>query len=240
MGQELLFQRVMDAHGPDRRWAAFTRGLADLGLDQINYAFLDMQTFDRMEARGDPAMSTMRADWIAYYAERGYDLDDELVAHVRQGHFAPKVARLSRLHREHRPEIADEGREAGLNAGLLVPLPGPWNDMFPAAAIMLGSSLGEDEVVRIIGMHAPSLVALAHVLHTGMSGELLRLRDNAAALTGRERDCLQYAARGDRTARIAERLGIVEATVGLHLSNARRKLAARTLSEAVAKAILYQ
>jgi len=221
------------------RWNAFTTGLADIGLDQINYAFLDFATYDRLAARGDPAMSTMRRDWIEYYADRRYDLDDELVAHVRAGRFDPKFYRTSDARNFGRPEIMHEAREAGMNTGFLVPLPGPWGDHLPAAGIVMGSSLGDVEAARITRDHAPNLIALAHVLHTSMSGELLRRRAGAAPLTGRERDCLQLTANGMRIARIADRLMLAEATVSLHLKNARKKLGARSLPEAVARAMIY-
>jgi len=224
---------------PQAKWAALTSGLARIGLDQINYAFLDFGTYGRMDARGDPAMSTMRRDWIEHYTAQRYDMDDDIVAHVRAGRFDPKFYRLSRPdHFEHR-DMAEEAREAGLQAGLLTPLPGPWGDHLPAAGIVMGSSLGEAEAERIARDHAPHLIALAHLLHTGLSGELLRRRAGSASLSGRERDCLTAVAGGLRTAQIADRLTLAEVTVNLYLRNARRKLAARTLPEAVAKAMLY-
>lgn len=235
-----LFSAVVTAATPEARWTALTRGLAAIGLDQINYAFLDFQTYDRMEARGDPAMSTMRADWIEYYAAQRYDLDDEIVAHVRAGRFDPQFYRLSRDDQFAHREMAEEAREAGLQAGLLVPLPGPLGDVLPAAGIVLGSSLGEDETARIVSANGPALIALAHVLHTGLSGELMRRRAGAAVLTARERECLQRVAQGRRTAQIADALSLAEVTIALHLRNARRKLGARNLPEAVAKAMLYQ
>jgi len=234
------FEAMLVAEAPVARWNALTSGLASIGLDQINYAFLDFGTYGRMDARGDPAMSTMRRDWIDHYTSQQYDMADEIVAHVRAGRFDPKFFRLSRPdHFEHRT-MAEEAREAGLKAGLLTPLPGPWGDCLPAAGIVMGSSLGEDEAETIARAHGPQLIALAHVLHVGMSGELLRLRAGAGRLSARERDCLEGLARGLRIARIADRLTLAEATVNLHLRNARRKLAARTLPEAVAKAILYR
>lgn len=239
-GLEGLFEAVTAPADPTAKWAALTKGLAAIGLDQINYAFLDFATYGRMQARGDPAMSTMRQDWIEHYTERRYDLDDEIVAHVRAGRFDPKFYRMSRPdHFSHR-EMAEEAKDAGLQAGLLVPLPGPWGDHLPAAGIVIGSSLGEDEAARITSEQAPALIALAHVLHAGMSGELLRQRAGAAPLTGRERDCLQLAAKGMRTTQISYRLSIAEVTVGMHLRKARTKLGARSLPEAVAKAMLYQ
>lgn len=235
-----VFDAMASAPTAEGRWAGFAKGLAVVGLDQINYAFLDFATYDRMEARGDPAMSTMRHDWIAHYTERRYDMDDDIVAHVRAGRFEPKFYRLGCKDQFARREMAEEAREAGLQAGLLVPLPGPWGSTLPAAGIVIGSSLGEDETARIVSDNGATLIALAHVLHTGMSGELLRRRSGAAPLTSRERDCLQLTAKGMRASQIADRLVIAEVTVGLHLRTARRKLGARTLPEAVAKAMLYQ
>lgn len=235
-----VFEAMAAAPTAVGRWTAMTQGLADLGLDQVNYAFLDFATYGRMDARGDPAMSTMRTDWLEYYTERRYDLADEIVAHVRAGRFDPKFYRMSRADHFTQRDMAEEAIDAGLNAGLLVPLPGPWGDGLPAAGIVMGSSLGEDEAERIARDNAPALIALAHVLHTGMSGELLRRRAGAAPLSGRERDCLQLTAQGLRTAQIADRLVLADVTVGLHLRNGRKKLGARTLAEAVAKAMLYQ
>lgn len=242
MGGKLnqTFAAVVAAETAEGRWTALTHGLAELGFDQINYAFLDFATYSRMDARGDPAMSTMRDDWLSYYVERQYDLDDDVVAHVRTGRSDPKFFRLSRTdHFRHRT-IAEEAREAGLQAGLLTPLPGPWGNLLPAAGIVMGSSLGEDEAARIAHDHAPDLIALAHLVHTSMSGELLRLRAGSPALSPRERDCLQMISSGLRVAQIADRLTLADVTVHLHLRQARKKLMARTLPEAVSKAMLYR
>lgn len=235
-----LFQPLTLHAEPHDRWLALTEGLAALGFDQINYAFLDFATFGRMEARGDPAMSTMRQDWIDHYTERRYDLGDEIVGHVRAGRYDPKFYRMSRSDDFSQRVMAEEARDAGLQAGLLVPLPGPWGDQLPAAGIVIGSSLGEDEAARITRAHGPTLVALAHVLHVGMSGELLRRRSGVPPLSGRERDCVQLTAKGMRTAQIADQLMIADVTVALHLRNARTKLRARNLPETVAKALLYR
>jgi DNA-binding CsgD family transcriptional regulator len=50
---------------------------------------------------------------------------------------------------------------------------------------------------------------------------------------------MTHVARGLRTVRIAERLGLSEVTVELYLKNARRKLKAATTSQAVARAMIF-
>lgn len=225
---------------PAGRWQALTSSLADFGLTQINYAFLDFESATRMEARGDPAMSTMRSDWIEYYTERQYDLRDDAVAHVRHGNIHPMLWSLEQAPRLRSGHINFEAGEAGLKAGLLVPLAGPAGSDLPGAAIMLGSGYNEAEFLKLIGGNGMALVALAHLFHAGAVGELIRRRHNVAALSSRERDCLQLIARGFRVDAISHRLGIAIVTVEVHLRGARRKLGAKTTAEAVARALLYQ
>jgi len=56
-------------------------------------------------------------------------------------------------------------------------------------------------------------------------------------LTPRELECLSLLSDGMRTGEIATRLSIKPVTVGLHISNARRKLVARTREQAIAVAV---
>ena len=56
-------------------------------------------------------------------------------------------------------------------------------------------------------------------------------------LSPRERECLTWLAAGLRHDRIAEKLGITRPTVELHLAHARRKLAASTREQALARAV---
>jgi len=59
-------------------------------------------------------------------------------------------------------------------------------------------------------------------------------------LTKRERECLQWCARGLTAKEIAHRLGRSIGTVTLHINNATRKLGARSRTQAVARAAYYR
>ncbi|MBI1256548.1 MAG: hypothetical protein GC204_03670 [Chloroflexi bacterium] len=225
---------------PTARWALLTSTLRQFGLDQINYAFLDFESATRMEARGDPAMSTMSRDWIEHYTEQLYDMQDDAVAHVRRGEIAPMLWSVERAPRMSAPKVIYEAGDAGLRSGLLVPLAGPAGSTLSGAGIMLGSSFDEVEFLKLIGSQGMTLVALAHLFHAGAVGELMRRRHNTPPLTPRERDCLQLLARGLHTDAIGDRLAIATVTVEMHLRNARRKLGAKTSPEAIARALLYQ
>lgn len=58
-----------------------------------------------------------------------------------------------------------------------------------------------------------------------------------AALSPRERQCLELLAHGQSNSKIAANLGISLPTVALHLASARRKLGAITREHAIALAI---
>ncbi len=235
-----LMDTLVSQTDPVSRWQALTASLANFGLTQINYAFLDFESASRMEARGDPAMSTMRRDWIEYYTERHYDMRDDAVAHIRQGNIHPMLWSLEQVPRLKSGHMNYEAGDAGLKSGLLVPLAGPAGSDLPGAAIMLGSGFNEAEFLKLIGSNGMALVGLAHLFHAGAVGELIRRRHNVQPLSSRERDCLQLIARGLRVDAIGDRLAIATVTVELHLRSARRKLGAKTTAEAVARALLYQ
>lgn len=59
------------------------------------------------------------------------------------------------------------------------------------------------------------------------------------SLSAREVECLTWLANGLRTAQIADRLGLANVTVDMHLKSARRKLAASTREQAIALAIRH-
>ncbi len=69
------------------------------------------------------------------------------------------------------------------------------------------------------------------IFATGLEGDA-----HLSHLTPRERDMLHFAAQGIRRDRMAHRLGISIAAVDFHCANLRRKMGAKTTSEAVARA----
>src|SRR3546814_1656768 len=102
----------------------------------------------------------------------------------------------------------------------------------------IGSSLQADDDFGSGEGKETLLVAAAMLFHHHAISETRRQQVGATPLSPRERDCMTYVARGLRTVRIAERLGLSEVTVELYLRNARRKLKAATTSQAVARAMI--
>jgi len=245
LGPPAGFQQAVEGMhaAPDAqaRFAVVTQALGELGIDQVNYGFFDPAAASRAEAEVI-FLSTMRPDWLSYYYARELHQLDPHVTLIRQGNVLPYRwgdAQVEAITDDRALITAEESREAGLRSALCVPLTGPFDPRQAVAGMTLGSSLNEQELSRRVGSGAPYLTALAHVFHNLSLGTLLREAAGAGTLTPRERECPSFLAAGLRPDRIAERMGLARVTIDLHLANARRRLKARTLAEAVAKAMTY-
>jgi DNA-binding NarL/FixJ family response regulator len=134
-------------------------------------------------------------------------------------------------------EVIRRIRSEGLDVKVVV-----YSAAVRASLLVEAVAAGADGVVS---KTAP-VSRLAEAIETVERGEQFidrALRDAVAgagerpALSPRERETLQRAARGDKLAVIAETLFISPETARTHLRNARAKLGARTVAEAVSEAI---
>lgn len=231
-----------DTSGPDTgddpssRWSRMVEAFSRHDLVQLTYGLAEVDASQKPSLCADLAMSTMSRDLIERHFKHGCLAFDPLLRALRAGRLEPMPFDIEAM--EVDSEILTEMRTMGLRSGVLFPLP-PLAEC-PVAGLIAASPLTYPQVCDLLDVEGQRLVALAHRFHAQASGELMRRRDAVTPLTGRERDCLQIIARGERLAAAAHQLGLSEATVELHLRNARRKLGARSLPEAVARGLLYR
>lgn len=236
-----LIEDLAKAETPEARFDTLTAGLAKLGLDTINYGFFDVQA--AALAQADIAfLTTMSDDWMRYDVDRNLSLTDSHVLRVRAGKITPYFwgeSVINRLNSREQHTTASEAMEAGLRSSLCVPLTSPMDPFVPVAGISLGSSMGESELKKVVQEHGPTLLSIAYVFHNASIRQIWQEQGGSKPLSPREKDCLQYLADGRRQDSIADHLGLARVTVELHLRKARHKLRARTLNEAVAKALIF-
>lgn len=230
------FADMMSAEGPQQRWDILVRAFTRSGLPRLAYGFADAGAFAGVGLCTGMAMSTMSTQLMDRYFGGGYHTVDPLIQYLRAGRLEPLPFDIDAM--EDPPEALRDIRAMGVVSGMLVPLP-PLSGC-PVAGLIAGSEQTFEKTSGMLERDCRRLVALTHLFHARASGELMRRRDGAAALTPRERDSLQMIARGERVASVAHQLGLAEATIELHLRNARRKLGARSLPEAVARGLLYR
>lgn len=134
----------------------------------------------------------------------------------------------------------DDAAEYGICSGVAVGL----RDVNLAMAGFYLSSarpkIDDAERARFLEIEGDILL-LAHFIHgvlaANVVGRGLPAPSMGAALSPRERECLQLAAKGLSSSQIAEMLAIGERTVHFHVGNFLSKLGAANRHEAIAKAV---
>lgn len=143
--------------------------------------------------------------------------------------------------REHRDNLADAEKplyhlldDYGLSFGLLIPLHGPGG--FSA----LGIAIDEDE--ESFKRRMPEFSKVAQLVAAHLHDAVRRIvglpqMGDPPRLTPRERECLTWVAAGKTAWEIGQILNLAETTVVFYCENAKKKLEARTMPQAVARAI---
>ena len=168
--------------------------------------------------------------WCQHYFDRNYVAIDPTVIRAAQARIPYRWDQLGELTPSQRRFFSEAG-EAGLRHGITVPIHGPAGEVFLASV-----ATGDDSID-----HLRSL-SVANVLVTQAHSVLVGMRHPGAptapvSLTGRERECLIWSARGKSSWDIGMILSISENTVNFHLKNAMAKLKASTRVLAIVKAI---
>lgn len=161
-------------------------------------------------------MNALPDDWVEHYTTHGLVVSDPILkwAYANSG-----VARLSELGLPDPQLVLPRAGSHGLGFGAVVSIMGPGDQgrrsygfFFRADREMSGSEM----------------MILQELLH-----EVHFWRDEGKSLTAAEVQALQMQASGMRLKQVAAALGISESAVKARLTNAKRKLAAKTLSQAL-------
>lgn len=177
--------------------------------------------------------TTYPQEWTTRYVERNYFRIDPVVATFRTGFLPVDWSSLNKFSEGAR-EMFREAIRFGIGPnGVTVPVRGPSGErsLFSATST---SSRRDWRVLR--RSTEQDLMLLSHYIHekflmvTGIRSNRYR------PLSRRERECLELVARGSIPKRIARQLDVSESAVRLYLANARRKLEAATVYQAIARA----
>lgn len=203
-------------------------------------------------------LTTAREDFVAgYAAERLYEIDpvaraaklsnvafswSEAVEGLRTGTLAPAmsdaVSRVMGFASDH-----------GYRDGLTIPFHGVSRTGSPVSALttLFWTGTAEEFARTVERVRFPLSMFMFYC-----NDRIVQLRGVESTppsappsagpprLTGRERDCLSWSARGKTAAEIGLILGISENTANFHFKNCMRKLSVHSRSHAVARALALQ
>lgn len=124
--------------------------------------------------------------------------------------------------------------EIGLTNSFVIPINTPGKR--GSSGVSFYQNVAQEQFDRFVEKRGERLALAGYAAHVRMQSMQAR-QSHGIVLSGRERECLLWLARGLRTKEIGNKLNLREVTVHLYVSNAKRKLSAITREQAVAKAI---
>jgi LuxR family transcriptional regulator, quorum-sensing system regulator BjaR1 len=133
-------------------------------------------------------------------------------------------------------QIMNEAGECGLTDGLLVPIYGANGEQ--SCITMAGKDIDRRSRTKQ-ALHLMAMFTHHQAIKLHERGKCKAV-SSAMHLTLRERECLQWAARGKTDWETSRILSISNNTVSAHIAKATKKLTAANRTEAVAKAIVYR
>lgn len=220
--------------------AAALRAVIEREFQRLGFDFLGYLALHVPDAPDTPLslISTYPQAWVRRYVEHGYANFDPVCLTAAQSTipFAWTSRAAGRSSSIAQRRIFDEATEFGIKNGITVPIHGPSG----ALATLSGSAdMPDREFRRLWRAHRDALHVLALHCHAAIEKRVLRVAPRLEGkLTGRERECLLWSARGKTAWETSEILGISESTIVFHLKNAMRKLGVRGKTHAVMKAIV--
>jgi len=239
MGQGLDFlaggmEQMRAAGDIEERWRVAHAMLAELGCTAMNAGAVRTGPFEITYMR-----SSMSQDWLEEYTAQGYIEVDPFVDKVRPGMSVAPGSSLILTDRARDARRKGVALHSNMSAaGYRMAFGAPFDSDRP----------GERRLVTLFSdltdaRHWTPEVQQRLQCFSLLANAFLFQRDDRAEggaeaiLSGRERDVLLLLATGLKNQRIAERLGVAEITVRMHMAAARRKLGARTREQAVAIAV---
>lgn len=224
----------------DQLKAVFSARLQLLGIEHYIYHIIRASN---APGRLPYILSTYPVLWIEHYFAAGYLDDDPIVGQAlhRQLPFSwSEIAKPATLS-ERQQRILDEARAAGVADGLTIPLTGHGVE---AAYVSLVAPGKGKEAEAYLRRHRHLLHLMALYFHAKAGTMLLQASltpkssRRRSILTPREREVLEWVARGKSAWEIASILEISQKSIEFHVDAAKRKLQVFNRTHAVVKAMV--
>jgi len=229
-----VFQAFIDglAIGSDAESLRKVLSEAGAALDLSCFAYLALPS-----RRGDAPrlISTYPITWTDHYLQQRYERVDpvivEALASPEPFEWGQEFASQHLSKAQY--ALLDEAAQFGIRCGFTVPIHDPQG---PIAAVTFATDERRPQFERCIEHHRHVLQLMAMYFHAHARRRLSADHVvDGVALSPREFECLEWAARGKSAWDIGQILSITRRTAAFHLDNAKAKLGVRSICQAVAR-----
>ena len=217
----------------------FFRSLQTCGVEYFSYHVLKA---GGSTGRLPFVITNYPTSWLDHYKSSGYLDEDPVVSETmrrRTPFLWSEVLHPGELSRQQR-DLMQQASDVGLRDGLTIPLTGAGSDM-AAVSVVPGTSADaagqlarHRHVVHLLAMYFHEAAATSLIDQSMVSGSSRR----QSLLSPREKEVLEWTARGKSVWETASILKLSEKSVEFHTDGAKRKLQVFNRTHAVVKALM--
>jgi len=234
---EGFIEKITYASSPYAVWAATHRFVENMGFSDCS--LINALNGNNNQIASPRTITSYSSEFKKAYECEGmgeidpflhfhcFDLHPKQIISKNLSSF-PKGSAAHRLFLDH---VAANGGTGGIG------IPARTRDQDTFGGWIMSSAETDDRIGLLIRDHG-TVIQLASLLSYERIQALGTGSSQSDLLSERERECLVWLAAGLRVSMIADKLGIGESAINLYITNAKRKLGAKTREQAVAKAIL--
>jgi LuxR family transcriptional activator of conjugal transfer of Ti plasmids len=227
-----IFQTFIDslAESSDERALRLAMEAAASALDLSCFAYLALP---RATGSGARLISNYPTEWTTHYLESHYERLDPVIAQAlgdpEPFEWGPGVSASTLSHQQL--ELLEDAAFFGIRYGFTIPV---HDGHGPIAAVTYACHERGPVFQRCIERNGRVLQLMALYFHAHARRKVVTERMvDGVALSPRELECLEWAARGKSAWDIGQILGITRRTAAFHLDNAKAKLGVRSICQAV-------
>lgn len=231
-----IFQNYIDhlTSAPDPETLRDAMAEAAAALDLPCFAYLSVP---RRAGDLPRLVSNYPSAWTKSYLQQRYERFDPVILRALD-HPEPFEwglgVELHTLSNQER-DLFEEAARFGIRCGFTIPI---HDGRGPIAAVTFAADERQPRFDRTISEHGRVLQLMAMYFHAHARQKINSARTiGGVALSPRELECLEWAARGKSAWEIGRILGISRRTAAFHLDNAKAKLGVRSICQAVAHLI---
>lgn len=217
-------------------WQLACKFFANHGLPWVCYGYANVAV--GLENSVPTFRSTIREDFVKRWFEEGLYAEDPAVKHTLS-FLHGKVFGAEFITKDQTTkavwEFYNDLRNIDSNSVIVMPIRN--NPRMATGFFEIGGAFNNTEMNKYLEDNKDRITLAIHYTDHRLV-ELTKSEDAIdSGLTLREKQCLQWLAKGLHNDGIATKLGISLPTVKLHLLNARKKLKASTREQALVRAV---
>lgn len=135
-------------------------------------------------------------------------------------------------------ELYHTTRDFGMKTGAIIPLRKSNDPSIGGLVIYTDNDIAESQADRLLQERMQDMKLLAEVFH--LYRPINELSKARFKLSSREKECLEYLCLGYGIKQIASRLGTHDRTVQKQIASAKKRLNARTMTQVVVRALMFE